>query len=190
MTNELEAAAEAGLNSLALDDGGVNEKPLSDAAFEAPKEEVQPEAEVKEPAKGSTRDAIEKALDEVEAKDKDEAKAEKPEEKPKGDKTAKADEPEAKEAAEKPKAERDGSEARRQSEGRDASHREPPARFVPEAREKWISAPREVRGEVHRIVQEYERELSDHKTFREELKEYEDIAKQHGVTVKDTMARY
>lgn len=198
MTNELAAAAEAGLNSLVLDEGGVNEKPLSDNAFDAPKtEEAKPE-----PKAPSNREALEKALGEVEAKDKTEAeaKAEEPakdkaDEKPvKGrsddGKFAKADEAKADEAAEKPKTERDGSEAGRQSEGRDTPHREPPARFTPEAREKWISAPREVRSEVYRVVQEYERELGEHKAFRDDLKEYEDLAKQHNVTIKDTMARY
>src|SRR5690606_9656404 len=32
--------------------------------------------------------------------------------------------------------------------------------------------------------------LQEHKAFREELREYEELAKQHNVTIKDTMARY
>lgn len=202
MNTDNAAAAEAGLNSLALDDGGVSERPLSDAAFDAPKVEGKPEAvEAKEPAKLSTREALEKALDEVEAKDKPkaddkpEAKAEdgKEAEKPakaRADdgKFAKADDAKADETAVKPKAERDGSEAGRQSEGRDTPHREPPARFLPEARAKWQNVPNEIKAEFHRVSQEYEREVTQYRQGHEEWQKLDKFAQHYGTQYKATVA--
>lgn len=204
MTDANAAAAEAGLNSLVLDEGAPNEKPLSDAAFDAPK----PEEKAEKPL--SNRDALEKALDEVEGKQEveDKAKAaaadakakvedaERKQDRGEDGKFAKAEKPEdapvdakaEKGAADKPATERAAPEEPRQSEGR--KYAEPPARFLPEARTKWANVPNEVKAEFHRVSEEFERELSEHKQFRDDLREYEDLAKQHNVTIKDTMARY
>lgn len=69
-------------------------------------------------------------------------------------------------------------------------HAEPPSRFLPEATAKWANVPNEIKSEVYRVIDETERELADHRRFREDIREYEDLAKQHNVTIKDTMARY
>lgn len=179
-----------------------------------------PEVETpqKEDKPASTRDAIAKAFDEAEARSKADKEAaeqpdgkdaekdakaeEKPDEKAKPEKSrgddgkfAKAEKAEDAEPVkadkgepEKAATERGEPDERRQSEGR--KHVEPPARFLPEARTKWANVPNEVKAEFHRVSQEYESEISEHKQFREELKDYEDLAKQHNVTIKGTLDRY
>lgn len=200
---ENQAAAEAAFDSTVITGEAMPENAISDAAFNAPAEEVAPvEAPATKPV--STREAIEKALEETEAKEDKPVKAEEPEKtaKPRADDgkfAAKATKDAAedaapgkpvdaaKSAAEKPAGERDDSE-HRQSESR--KFVEPPARFLPEARTKWANVPNEIKSEFHRVSEEYEREVAEHRQFREELREYEDLAKQHGVTIKDTMQRY
>lgn len=185
---ENQAAAEAAFDSTVLTGEAMAENAISDAAFNAPVEEAapQPEAKPEAPKPVSTREAIEKALDETEAKDKKPVEAE-PAKADEG-KPAKPVEAKAETgAAVKPAGERDDSE-HRQSESR--KFVEPPARFLPEARTKWANVPNEIKSEFHRVSEEYEREVADHRQFREGLREYEDLAKQHGATVKDTMARY
>lgn len=153
--------------------------------------EPKPEVEDKKP---SLRESIAKADAKVKEK---QAEAGKPKDEAKPDVAEPAKEaraPDAKQdkkesppgedgAAEKPATVRGGDDAR-QSEGRKQA--DPPARFLPEAREKWGPTPREVKAEVHRMSEE----LQEHRDYRESLREYEDMAGRHGVTVKDTMARY
>lgn len=133
--------------------------------------------------------------DEAEGKDDEPAKGKAP---AKAEKTVKvekpaevdrADESDAEaEAAAKPKAEpKAESRAEEQPRGR---HVEPPARFLPEARTKWANVPNEIKAEFHRVSDELEREIGEHRQFREELREYEDLARTHNVTIKDTMQRY
>ena len=179
-----------------------------------------PDAEKpKEADKLSTRDAIAKAFDEAETKSKaeadakakvavDDAKAKvvdaeakeavKPE-KARGDdgKFAKAEpaiEPKAeadKGAADKPATERAAPEDNRQSEGR--KYAEPPARFLPEAREKWGPTPYAVKAEMHRISEEVETELRTYRESHEayeQLREFEELAKQGGTNLKAALQQY
>jgi len=81
--------------------------------------------------------------------------------------------------------------AERKSENRDRP--EPPARFLPRAKELWRNTPNEVQSEVSRIVKEHEQEVSQYREshqFREELREYEELGKQHNVTVKQALQNY
>lgn len=74
-----------------------------------------------------------------------------------------------------------GEPERRPSEGR--QHQEPPARFLPEAREKWANVPREVKAEFHRVSQEYEGELTRYKEAGERyesLRRYDELARANG----------
>ncbi|WP_166015793.1 MULTISPECIES: hypothetical protein [Chelativorans] len=158
---------------------------LKEEDVKAEKPEAKPEKEPKDAPKEAAKVEDDKAkAEDKTAKQRDEtgkfAKAEKPAEQVE----AKAE----KGAPEQAAAERSAPEETRQSEGR--KYAEPPARFLPEARTKWANVPNEVKAEFHRVSEEFERELQEHKQFREELREYEDLAKQHNVTVKDTMARY
>lgn len=79
---------------------------------------------------------------------------------------------------------------------RSESLREPPpapARLLPSAQEKWKHVPQEVKFEVTRLLQEAETNnqqyVESHK-FREELKEFEDLARQSGTTIKEAMTNY
>lgn len=171
-----------------------------------------------EPEKLSTRDAIAKAFDEAESKSKAEAddkakvavedakakvsEAEKEPAKPekaRGDdgKFAKAEpaaEPSAeadKSAAEKPATERAAPEENRQSEGR--KYAEPPARFLPEAREKWGPTPYAVKAEMHRISEEVETELRTYRESHEayeQVREFAELAKQGGTNLKAALQQY
>src|SRR5690606_5996677 len=78
---ENQAAAEAAFDSTVLTGEAMAENAISDAAFNAPAEEVapQPEAKPEAPKHVSTREAIEKALEETEAKEDKPVKAEEPE---------------------------------------------------------------------------------------------------------------
>lgn len=157
---------------------------------DAPEQEPAPE-----PEKLTREETIAKAFDKVEG-DKpaeDEVKAEKPAKEVK--ETKDVAEPELKEApakpvkaaAEKP-ADEQGKAVKPASEA--AQYVAPPARFLPEAVTKWENTPNNVKAEVHRVIAEVENELTEHRQFREELREYEELAKQHNVSVKDTMQRY
>lgn len=153
---------------------------------EAPKEEGKPL---------SSRDAIAKAFDEAKEKSeaeqapkeepKEPAKADKAEEQDaKGKDIAKAEDkaPEAdKGEAEKPAAARERDAGERQSEGR--KHADPPARFLPEATQKWANTPNEVKAEIHRVNQEYEtqiREAQEKAQKFEEIRQFDDMARQSG----------
>lgn len=95
--------------------------------------------------------------------------------------------------AEKPvRSERDGDERQdRQSGGRERP--EPPARFLPKAKEVWRNVPQAVQSEVSRMVQDHEQEVSRYREshqFREELREYEDLGRSHNTTVKEALGNY
>lgn len=205
MADTLDAAT-AAFDSTFIDNAPVAEKPLSDVAFEAPPvQETADEPKVVEPKGKSTRDSITEALDKVEAEGKEpkpeDEKAAK-EETPKSDKAraedgkfAKAKEPEtpAKVEPSAPEKVAQGQEAdpARQSEGR--KHVEPPARFLPEARQKWANVPNEVKAEFHRVTQEYDSEIERSRPAveaYESVKEYDEMAKGAGTTMKDAMRNY
>lgn len=105
---------------------------------------------------------------------------------------------------EKPKAEVKESEAKakdaneqeakpspKPSEGRKII--EAPARFLPRAKELWANVPHPVREEFDRVMRENETEIAqyrEHKQFREELKDFEDLAKRHNVPFKEALGNY
>lgn len=190
------------INSTVLDEGAAHVSTLNDGLES---NHSEPMTEV---AKDDRTDAVAKAFDQV-AKGDDadkpddegekvskDAKAEKVEtaEKPAKEVKDVAD-PEQKDAPAKPveaaaKVPADGQEKadRQASEARQYSA--PPARYLPEATAKWDNVPNSVKAEIFRVNEEYEREISEHKAFRDDLRDYEDIAKQHNVTIKGTLDRY
>lgn len=151
----------------------------------------------------SSRDAIAKAFDE--AKEKSEAEQAPKEEPEEPAKAEKADKPEAEEQApekadekaqkadkseaEQPAAARERGAEVRQSEGR--KHADPPARFLPEATQKWANTPNEVKGEIHRVTQEYEAQLTEAQEKAqkfEEIRQFDEMARQSGRDgVKDSL---
>lgn len=86
---------------------------------------------------------------------------------------------------------REGVSERGPSEGNSSS--EPPRNFLPRAREEWGNTPDAVRSEVHRLVQNFENgkaQYEEDRTFRKELREFEDMAKASGTTVKQAIENY
>lgn len=193
MTEELSADNAAGPTSDALSEQNPAGRPLEVRQAE----EQEPKPEPKKSDSESRSDAVKRAIEKAQAteKSKDEAakaektaaedatpkKAESAEEK----KTAEAEQ----RAAEKPAAGREAEEGR-QSEGR--KHTDAPARFLPEAREKWSSVPREVKGEIHRVSQEYEAELKkarDSSERYEPLRQFDEMARQNGGSLEQSLRR-
>lgn len=155
-----------------------------------------PKQEEAKPAKMSAQDAISKAFDDAGAKDdgdeddKAPAKAEKPVEakEVKPAKVEKSAEPERADVGNEREAPR---KVEGQSEGRKII--EAPARFLPRAKELWQNVPHPVREEFERVFRESEQEIAqyrEHKQFREELKEFEDLAKKHNVPFKQALSNY
>lgn len=174
------------------------EKPLTGrAAIEKAVADVKAQGEAKdEKAKPEDDLKAEKAGkdEQLKADEKPEQnKADKATDKPRdGEEPAKATNraESDKSAADKPAAERAGQEDR-QSEGRKYS--EPPARFLPEARTKWANVPNEVKAEVHRVTESFEREFERVRPAveaYESVREYDEMAKSSGTTMKDAMRNY
>ncbi|MGL4811902.1 MAG: hypothetical protein ACRCXM_09000 [Beijerinckiaceae bacterium] len=70
---------------------------------------------------------------------------------------------------------------------------EPPARFLPKAREVWANTPNPVKAEIARWEREQAAEAETYKAsrqFHEDLREFDDLAKRTGTTVKDALASY
>lgn len=164
-----------------------------------PKEEPAPKAD-KPDLDTAVRRAFEKATADkaakAEAEPKVEAKPETKEETPeaKAERLRAAD---GKFAAKEPKepsapAERaegsgqDGEAKPRPSEGRDYTR--PPAHFLPRAKEAWAGVNPDVQGEVHRMVQNYEKGISEFKEGHEnwaKLKDFDAQAKAAGTTIPE-----
>lgn len=70
---------------------------------------------------------------------------------------------------------------------------EPPKRFSEDARSAWEDAPEPVRAEAHRAIRELETGFQKHRADAEaygEVREFAEMAKQSGTTLKEAMARY
>lgn len=186
--------------STVLDDRKHEEKQNPTEGLDTPQEKP-----------GSTRDAIAKAFDEVAGKseekeeapakvekvektddkadakpaEKVEAKVEKAKEQPvEGEKSAAPAKDDAGDG-------QDGDKKSRQSEGR--PFYEPPARFLPKEKEAWANVPNVVKSAVDRLAKEHEQEVTQYRQAHEEwtkLSKFDQMAKQHGVTVADALERY
>lgn len=158
----------------------------------------------------SPREAIEKAAAELEKDgtkigepDEEPEKVEKPkaEAKPRaedGKFAAKAKEEDTQDSsqakADAAPAEEDGSEQDGDdspSEGRD--HDKPPARFLPRAKEKWGDVDPDVRSEVYRAIETMQKgldESAEDRQFRKEIRQFEDMARDAGTTVRAALENY
>lgn len=152
------------------------EKPASPRKPETVAESL--EAEAKKLNAGKDEDEEDRDAKPVEAKKPETAKEVKP--------------AEAKESEVKAK---DGTEQElrtpKPSEGRKII--EAPARLLPQNKELWKGVAHPIREEWVRREQEYEQERSqfhEAKTFKEELAEYDTMARQSGTTVKDALKNY
>lgn len=171
------------------------------------KPEGKPEktAKAEEPAKPiSTREALQKAREKVDAEAK---AAEKPKEVKTEAKTEPKDKPaEVKTEAQKrdeatgkfaPKDDKPESNTAVKTEPKQAlpSHTagEPPARFSPDAKAAWATAPESVRAETARMERELTQGFAKHKESAEAYeayREFDDIAKQHGKKGADVFREY
>lgn len=138
----------------------------------------------------SARDSLEAEAKKIAAESEKEDGDEKP--------TAENKEPE------KPKAEVKESEAKakdanepeakpspKPSEGRKII--EAPARFLPRAKELWANVPHPVREEFDRVMRESETEIAQYKEakqFRDDVKEFEELAQRHGIPFKQVLTNY
>lgn len=163
----------------------------------APEQVTTPHAlgsQVPETKDNSLDAAIDKAVSAVEARQKKvepkvEAKAE-PKVEPKAAEPPKEAQraPDGKFAAKEQPAEPPKVEAKP-----DSPHREAPARFSPDAKTAWETAPEPVKAEVHRAIKELEQGHQKYKADAEawsDLREFDQIAKQHGTTVKQALQGY
>lgn len=161
----------------------VLEKELSSIRGETAKEEegAKPAEAKGEKPEGDSKDKseAEEKPAKVRSEDGKFAKSEKAEEQP----AAKAEKGEPAKAAQQEAPER------RPSEGQ---HREPPARFLPEARAKWANVPNEVKAEFHRVAAEYEQEGQQFRASHErytQLKEFDDLAKSNGRDLRESLTK-
>jgi len=163
--------------------------------------------EPKEPVKPPTaREAIEKSLEAIEEKDGKIPEVEDIREK-KPDPKAKEVKIEDKAVEEKPKVVEPKVDLKQAVETNDeAAPVDPPKppsgdrdinrapdNFLPRAKEKWADAPEEVRGEFYRALDNFEKgkqEYHQDREFRKELKPFEEMAQQAGVTVKQALENY
>lgn len=151
-------------------------------------EQEAPKAEEKAEKPISRMDALKKAADDVDAKAevKTDPKAEKPVGAKEGDKPEVSAEAKA-DAKSEPVAEKQP----KPSEGRRII--EAPARFLPRAKELWNNVPHPVREEFERISKENEAEITQYREAKQtmdEIKEYSDLGKQHGVSLKQALDNY
>lgn len=165
----------------------TDEPTPSAAGGGAPVTPSEPTPEPKDDKPISIRESLDKAAKAVSSKPDPEAepapKEEKPEVKPKAEEAAK-EEPKA-EGAQEEKPEPKPSEGRRQVEA--------PARLLPQERELWKHVPRNLQGGLDRVIREADEAVSQHKEASErysELREYDDLARQNGTTLKDAVSRY
>lgn len=80
---------------------------------------------------------------------------------------------------------------KRPSEGRNID--EPPARFLPRAKEKWASVDPDVKGEVHRAIETMERGMEEYREdreFRKGLRDFETMAQQAGTNIRAALENY
>lgn len=159
-------------------------KPLSvDEAVRKAAEDVAAPKEPEKPAPKPKAEPIEDKKPE-QPRENGKFKAREPE-KSQENETQETSEAQAKEA----EAGRDGDKTR-PSEGREDA---PPAQFLPRAKEKWAEADPDLKSEVKRMEAEFRKGkevFEEDRSFRKELREFEDMAKEHGTTVKDALKNY
>lgn len=84
----------------------------------------------------------------------------------------------------------EGADKSRQSEGQ--KYHEPPVRFLPKAKEVWANVPHAVKGEIARMSQEHEAEVSKfrHAGERyESIRQFDELAKSNGRELKESLAK-
>jgi len=155
---------------------------------------VEPTPEKEAPRKPeSARDSLEAEAKKLSAKGDEPEEDEGDEEKPVVNKETEKPKAEVKESEAKAKDanEQEAKPSPKPSEGRKII--EAPARFLPRAKELWNNVPHPVREEFDRVMRESETEISQYreaKQFRDDVKEFEELAQRHGVPFKQALTNY
>ena len=150
-------------------------------------------ARIRDEETEKTKEKGEEAAKDAKAKVDEAEKAEKTEKPAKSEEATEDKEPAGK--AERSDAEKlatgqEGEDKPRQSEG--SKRNEPPARFLPKAKEHWINVPHSVRDEVHRMADEHEAEVTKYKASSERyepIRQFDEIAKSNGRELKDSLTK-
>lgn len=169
-------------SGMKLDEPEKPAKPMSvdEAVRKAAEEANAPKESVKEPKPKAEVDKPEQPRENGKFKAKEPApEAESQEIKEPSDEQSKEDDG----------AERDG-DGKRPSEGRDDK---PPAQFLPRAKEKWTTVDPDIRSEVKRMETEFQKgkeAFEEDRTFRKELRQFEDMAKEAGLPLSQAVKNY
>lgn len=161
-----------------IDEGGDRRGDLEAVFKDAAKK-------AEEPAKEPTEDKEADAKDTKPAKD---AKAE-PDKAPESDTKAETgDEPD--------KAEKDADAAPQAKEpakdDKPSRYPEPPAKFLPDAKEHWRNVPRAVQRDIATLTAEHEREVGQYRESHERyqsIRQFDELARSNGRELKDSLAR-
>lgn len=168
--------------------------PQENAIPDKPVEVATPPAEPKKTPEQARSDAINKAMDKALPPEKDEAKEPEKPKAPKRDPEPDADDDsEAEEAPARPDDGDEPSEGKKPEPVARTKNDTAPDKIAPFARDKWANVPREIKAEVHRIIEAQDndaKQYAEDREFREGMREYDELAKKAGTTVKDAMARY
>lgn len=182
-----------------LNEPKVADTPKVDAKPESAGDTLKGEiARIKAEEAKETRAKAEDAANAAKAK-VDEAKTDEKPAKAEDTKIAKADpegdKPEVEAKADKGEPEKAATERaetdKRQSEGQ--KHHEPPARFLPKAKEVWANVPHAVKGEIARLTQEHEAEVTQYRASHERyepIRQFDDMAKASGTDLKTALTSY
>lgn len=165
----------------------VETSDIAQAPVEAPaiadQSSPEPAVETKDAAPKSLKDSIREAFSKVEKGDTetpqqaaDRARDEKGRFVPKeGQPEAAAANPDP--AAAKPQAQPDPND-------------QPPARFSPDAKAAWATAPAPIKAEVTRAVRELETGLKQYQDFVAPIRQYAELAAQNGTSLANVFANY
>lgn len=171
--------------SVALRDDVINADNPIDTRLPA----KEPEKPVEQPKKApSASEAVKQAIEKVRAEDQQKDDGKKPPE-PVKPETA----PETRQRGDDGKFAAKQPVEQPQEPQVNTAHREAPARFSSDAKAAWETAPEPVKAEVHRAIRELESGLTKYKADAEEyeqLREYRELAKQHGTTIKAGLDNY
>lgn len=174
-------------------------QPAPEAQVSEPAPDTKPEAAEPKAEKLSRREQIEASLAKVEAEAKgaDSQSKGKAEETPDG--KGKTDDSQIDAAKAKPdaaKADEAVKQPQQAAEGEPSSEDDkssPPARIAEDAKKFWRSTPRAMKAEFARMdgeIQRVTQEAGEAVKFHSELREFDQLARSHGTTVKQAIQNY
>lgn len=70
---------------------------------------------------------------------------------------------------------------------------QPPSRFLPDAKEKWLNVPRSVQRDVDNIVRDYEQQIETHRQQNERyetLRPFDELARSNGRDLRESLLKF